>query len=74
MNLSKILKTKKIILSIFMLAAFTIAQAQQETEAFGFNEGDMFVSGSVNFSTTKLPNNFKSNNFNIAPRFGYFFK
>ncbi|GGZ52226.1 MULTISPECIES: outer membrane beta-barrel protein [Mesonia] len=63
---------KKFILSLFAFAAFTVAQAQEETENFGFNEGDMFISGSVGFGTTKLPDDSKQNQFNVIPRFGYF--
>jgi len=64
---------KKIILSLAALASFTFASAQeQEVETYGFNEGDMFVSGSFGIGSTKFPDDSKENTFNISPRFGYF--
>jgi len=64
---------KKLILSLAALASFTFASAQeQEVETYGFNEGDMFVSGSFGIGSTKFPDDSKENTFNISPRFGYF--
>lgn len=64
---------KKVILSAVALVAFGFAaQAQEATSTEGgFNQGDMFISGSVGFGTTKQ-DEAKSNTFNIAPRFAYF--
>ncbi|WP_111540891.1 outer membrane beta-barrel protein [Mesonia algae] len=64
---------KKLILSLAAVATFTFASAQeQEVETYGFNEGDMFVSGSFGIGSTKFPDDSKENTFNISPRFGYF--
>jgi len=64
---------KKLILSLAAVASFTFASAQeQEVETYGFNEGDMFVSGSFGIGSTKFPDDSKENTFNISPRFGYF--
>ena len=69
----KIKSMKKLILSLAALASFTFASAQeQEVETYGFNEGDMFVSGSFGIGSTKFPDDSKENTFNISPRFGYF--
>jgi len=64
---------KKLILSLVALTSFTFASAQeQEVETYGFNEGDMFISGSFGIGTTTYPDDSKENTFNITPRFGYF--
>lgn len=67
-------KMKKIILSAVALVAFGFAAQAQETTTSGeggFAQGDMFISGSVGFSSTKQ-DEAKSNTFNVAPRFAYF--
>lgn len=69
----KLKSMKKLILSLAAVASFTFASAQeQEVETYGFNEGDMFVSGSFGIGSTKFPDDSKENTFNISPRFGYF--
>ncbi|PZW40508.1 outer membrane protein [Mesonia algae] len=69
----KLKSMKKLILSLAAVATFTFASAQeQEVETYGFNEGDMFVSGSFGIGSTKFPDDSKENTFNISPRFGYF--
>jgi outer membrane protein W len=45
--------------------------AQDENTIGGFEKGDVYVSGSVGFSNTKVAD-FKSNNFNFSPSVGYF--
>ncbi len=63
---------KKFIFSAMAVFSLTFAQAQETGENPGFNAGDMFISGSVGYSTTKNPDDSKTSNFNIIPRFGYF--
>lgn len=50
--------------------AFTAASAQ-ETTTSGFSNGDMFLTGSLGYSSSKT-GEFKSNEFTISARFGYF--
>lgn len=61
---------KKILLSAIAVMAFGFANAQ-ETSTTGFAEGDLFMSGSFGYSSTKT-GDVKSNQFSIAPRVGYF--
>lgn len=66
------LKMKKILLSAAAVIAFAFnAQAQETTGVTGFSEGDVFMTGSVGFGTTKNGDN-KSDQFNISPKAGYF--
>lgn len=53
------------------LAAFGLAQAQEETATSGFAKNDVFVSGSLGFRSQKTGDE-KINNFNVTPRVGYF--
>jgi opacity protein-like surface antigen len=65
---------KKIILSAIALVAFGFANAQDATTATGgkgFANGDVFISGSVGFSSSST-GDFKSNSFNITPMVGFF--
>ncbi len=62
---------KKLLFSMAALAAFGIAQAQEGTATSGFAKGDLFVSGSVGFSSTKT-GDIKNDQFNVTPRVGYF--
>lgn len=61
---------KKILLSAIAVMAFGFANAQ-EASTTGFAEGDLFMSGSFGYSSTKT-GDVKSNEFSIAPRVGYF--
>lgn len=63
---------KKLILLAVAVFAFTFANAQEETTTYGFGEGDVFISGTVGFNSTKQ-GDFKSNGFTLAPKAGYFF-
>src|SRR5690554_2663926 len=45
----------------------------QEEGSFGFDEGDIFIEGTVGFGSTNDKNSeTKTNNFNISPKAGYF--
>jgi len=47
--------------------------AQEEAKTFGFGEGDIFIEGMVNFSSTNDKNSDeKTNGFGISPKAGYF--
>lgn len=61
---------KKVILTVAAIFAFGFANAQETTEG-GFSNGDVFISGSVGFSSTKTGNQ-KDNGFEIAPSVGFF--
>lgn len=65
---------KKIILSVAALFAFGFANAQDAKETTGgkgFANSDVFVTGSVGFSSTKT-GDIKSNSFNVNPAVGFF--
>jgi len=64
---------KKIILSAAAIFAFGFASAQETegTGGKGFANGDVFISGSVGFSS-ESQGDFKSNSFNIMPQVGFF--
>lgn len=65
---------KKIILTVAAVFAFGFANAQEEAKGEGFSKGDVFISGSVGFGTSKYTqnNNYKEDSFTIAPRAAYF--
>ncbi len=73
---------KKIILSVAAVLAFGFANAQdkKENSGEGFSKGDVFVSGTVNFGSSKnMPASATSgtilaeqSTFTIAPAVGYF--
>lgn len=62
---------KKIILTVAAVFAFGFANAQEGIVTEGFAKGDVFISGAVGFGSTKT-GDFKTNDFEIAPRAGYF--
>lgn len=64
---------KKIILSVAAVFAFGFANAQdtEGTGTKGFANGDVFITGSVGFSSSKT-GDFKSNSFNVMPQVGLF--
>ena len=61
---------KKVLLSLATVFAFGLANAQ-ETESNGFAKGDVFLSGTVGFSS-ETTGDAKITGFNIAPSAGYF--
>ena len=65
---------KKIIFAAAALFAFGFANAQ-DTEAtggaMGFANGDIFITGSVGFNSSKT-GDFKTNSFDISPSVGFF--
>jgi opacity protein-like surface antigen len=63
---------KKIILTVAAVFAFGFANAQDKKESSeGFSKGDVFVTGSVGFGTTKTGDS-KGNSFNFSPKVGFF--
>lgn len=63
---------KKLLFSLAALSAFGLAQAQEEAAAtFGFSKNDVFVSGSVGYSSQKT-GDVKNSQFDVTPRVGYF--
>jgi len=63
---------KKILLSAAAIIAFAFtAQAQEIAPTTGFSEGDVFITGSVGFGTTKT-GDFKTDQFTISPKAAYF--
>ena len=61
---------KKIILSAIAVCAFGFANAQDK-ESYGFATGDMYLGGSISYSSEEV-GNVKSTSNTIAPEFGYF--
>lgn len=61
---------KKVLLSAIAVMAFGFANAQEDSTT-GFAKGDLFMSGSFGYSSTKT-GDVKSNQFSIAPKAGYF--
>ena len=52
---------------------FTTVNAQDDINEFGFEEGNVFVEGSLGFNSTNDKNtDTKSNAFNFSPKVGYF--
>jgi len=64
---------KKVLLSVAAMMAFGIASAQDATttEGKGFSQGDVFMTGTVGFSSEKT-GDVKTNQFTIAPSAGLF--
>jgi len=66
---------KKIILTVAAVFALSFANAQdkKESKGFGFSEGNIFVEGSINMTSTNDKNaDVKTNSMNLAPKAGYF--
>lgn len=61
---------KKILLSAVAVMAFGFANAQ-DTATQGFSKGDLFISGSLGFTSTKQGDS-KTNNVNFSPMAAYF--
>ncbi|TQD36308.1 porin family protein [Haloflavibacter putidus] len=69
------MRVHKIILALLTVFVFSFSQAQErekQVKRIGFQKTDKFISGAIGYSTTSYPDDSKANNFNIAPRFGYF--
>ncbi len=65
---------KKIILSAIAVCAFGFANAQDK-ESYGFATGDMYLGGSISYSSTEVTVSGvtgKTTSSTIAPEFGYF--
>lgn len=63
---------KKLILSVAAVFAFGFANAQDSNDkGRGFAQGDLYLSGTANFSNEKT-GEIKTDNFTIAPGLGYF--
>ena len=61
---------KKVLLSLAVIALGYSAQAQ---EGFGFNQGDIFLEGSIGYKTSDdKASEVKTNEFNFTPQVGYF--
>lgn len=64
---------KKITLILFAIFAFSMtANAQESNDHNGFSNGDMFVSGTIGYSSESAPDNSKIHEFRVSPRIGYF--
>lgn len=66
---------KKVLLTAAAVFAFGFANAQEKNESSeGFENGDVFLSGSFNISSKKYSenDNFKENEFTVAPKIGFF--
>lgn len=64
---------KKIILTVAAVFALTFANAQdkKENSGEGFSNGDLYLTGTANFSSEKT-GDAKDNGFTLAPGLGYF--
>jgi hypothetical protein len=62
---------KKIILSVAAVFAFGFANAQETSEGNGFTKGDIFMTGSVGFNSSKT-GDFTTSTFEVAPSIGFF--
>ncbi|MBW3519427.1 porin family protein [Flavobacterium sp. NKUCC04_CG] len=65
---------KKIVLSVAAVFAFGFAAQAQEVESgFGYSKGDVFLSGSIGFGSSKYTDGaYKDNSFSFSPQAGYF--
>jgi len=64
---------KKIILTVAAVFALTFANAQDKKESSeGFAKGDLYLSGTFNFSSDKDAAEVKSDNLTLSPSLGYF--
>ncbi len=64
---------KKIILTVAAVFALSFASAQEKSSE-GFSKGDVFMSGSINLSSSKwaASGNYEESAFTLAPSLGYF--
>ena len=64
---------KKLLFAAAAVFAFGMANAQEDTKSFGFNEGDIILEGNLGFSSTNDKNTEeKTSSFNFNPKVGYF--
>ncbi|MDO4728975.1 MAG: outer membrane beta-barrel protein [Bacteroidota bacterium] len=64
---------KKLVLSALAVFSLTFVNAQEEEKFYGFEEGDVFIEGTIGFSASKDNNaNVKANSFQFNPKGGYF--
>ena len=64
---------KKLLFAAAAVFAFGMANAQEDTKSFGFNEGDIILEGNLGFSSTNDKNSEeKTSSFNFNPKVGYF--
>lgn len=72
-NNLKLNKMKKLLFAAAAVFAFGMANAQEDTKSFGFNEGDIILEGNLGFSSTNDKNTEeKTSSFNFNPKVGYF--
>ncbi|MCF6133000.1 porin family protein [Flavobacterium wongokense] len=64
---------KKIILTVAAVFALTFANAQDKKESTGegFSNGDLYLTGTVGFNSTKV-GDFKADGWELSPGVGYF--
>ncbi len=62
---------KKLLFIAIAVLGLTAVNAQEETKTGGFEKGDVFISGTVGFTTTSA-GDISSDTFVIAPSAGYF--
>lgn len=62
---------KKLLFSLAALAAFGMANAQEDEGTAGFAKGDVFASGSLGYNSRKTGED-KYTRFGVMPRVGYF--
>jgi len=62
---------KLLLMAAVAVFGFSNVNAQDENTTGGFAKGDVYASGSVGFSNTKVAD-FKSNDFNFSPAVGFF--
>ena len=64
---------KKIILTVAAVFALSFANAQDKKESSeGFAKGDLYLSGTFNFSSDKSSAEVKTDNLTLSPSLGYF--
>ncbi|WP_338378337.1 outer membrane beta-barrel protein [uncultured Flavobacterium sp.] len=64
---------KKVLFAAVAVFAFGMANAQDETKSFGFNQSDIFLEGNLGFSSTNDKNTEeKTSELNFNPKVGYF--
>jgi len=64
---------KKVLFAAVAVFAFGMANAQEETKSFGFNQSDIFLEGNLGFSSTNDKNTEeKTSELNFNPKVGYF--
>lgn len=62
---------KKIILTVAAVFAFGFANAQDKEVSEGFAKGDLYLSGTAGFASSKT-GDFKTDGFTLSPGLGYF--